>query len=100
MPITDASRTYSLHIYSPRGTDYRIEVDREILRTYENGDVARVESTLVKRTLSSIASKPLPGGAVELATYGALAALIAECANELAAEDEAARATEPEFPNP
>jgi hypothetical protein len=94
----DLSRTYGLHIYTPLGTDYRIEVEREDVRTYENGDKARVGSSRVLRNLSALVAKPLPGGPVTLSTYGELAALISAAASELAAEDKAAAEAAPVIP--
>lgn len=89
---SDTPRTYGLHIYSPRGSDFRIEVEREVVRTYENGDANRVSTSRVLRKLSALAAKTLPGGTVTLANYGDLASLISVCATQLADEDIAAAA--------
>ena len=98
--ISDTSRSYGIHLYTPRATDYRIEIEREVVRTYENGDVARVGQRLVYRKLSAIAADNVPGGPVTITTYAELATLIAACAAALAAEDEANIPPIPETSDP
>lgn len=88
---TDTERSRAIHIYTDYGSDYRVEIDREKRRTYENGDTKRIAGTTVRRQLSVIGATTVPGGPVTVTTYNDLAALIAACAAALAA-------TEPEIP--
>lgn len=96
MPI-DNKRIYGLHIYSPRGGDYRIEIEREVVRIYENNDAVRASQTRVLRTMSELATRELPGpvfiqgsdGQVQRATYANLQDIIAASAAAIADEEEA-----------
>ncbi len=87
---TDLKRSKAIHIYTPFAEDYRIEVVRETRRAYENGDNLPHPSgeRRVSRQLSAIAAQAMPNGAVTISNYAELAALIAACAAQLAAEDE------------
>ncbi|MBL9187939.1 MAG: hypothetical protein JNK23_10700 [Opitutaceae bacterium] len=87
----DTTRSRAIHIYTDFGTDYRVEIDRETRRSYENGDTKRIAGRTLVRPLSAIAATTVPGGPVTITTYADLAALIAECATALAA-------TEPNIP--
>ncbi len=93
MPI-DTNRTKMIHIYAPLGGPYRIEIDRETRREYENGDNVAVAggNRSVNVPFPAIAAAPLPGGPVTLATYEDLRALLASCADGFAEADEAAEA--------
>jgi len=86
---TDLKRTYGLHLYTPLGSDYRIEIEREDVRTYENGDTSRVARSLSYRQLSQLADQPVTGGPLTITTYADLAALISACATSIANEDQA-----------
>lgn len=94
---TDNQRTKMVHIYTPHTGNYRFEIEREVVRTYENGDALQVPGLerLVHRQLADLAAQNVPGGPVTVTTYGDLAELIRTCAAALAAEDEAAEAPAP-----
>jgi hypothetical protein len=87
---TDTKRSKMVHVYTPSGGDYRIEVERETRRAYDNGDSIPLPDgdRLVRRLLSEIASDTVPGGPVTITTYDDLRILISECARVFAEEDE------------
>ncbi len=91
---TDTKRTKTIHIYAPLDGPYRIEIDRETRRTYENGDSVALPNgnRSVNVAFPSIAATPLPGGPMTLNTYEDLRALLATCADGFAEADEAAEA--------
>jgi hypothetical protein len=89
---TDTERTYSIHLYTHLGTDYQIEVEREKRRTYDNGDNHRLSTTLIRRQLSVLNEQTVPSGPRTITTYADLAALISECAADLAAQEAASPA--------
>lgn len=90
---TDAKRTKMIHIYTPKNGRYRLEIERETIRTYENGDTMAVgETRLVHRVLADLG--PLPIQPVMIETYDDLRAVIAACADALAEQDDIARAAE------
>ena len=94
---TDNKRTKMVHIYTPHTGNYRFEIEREVVRTYENGDALQVPGLerIVHRKLADLAAQNVPGGPVTIATYADLADLIRACAAALAAEDEAAEEAGP-----
>lgn len=79
---TDTKRTKGIHIYTPHDGEYRVEIERETIRTYENGDQVPLRNANVRfdRKLAQIAALPIPGGPVTVTTYSDLAALLAACA--------------------
>lgn len=89
---TDLRRTKGIHIYSPHGEGYRVEVLRELIRTYENGDSLAVPSgeRRIERMFAELAEQTLPGGPVTLTTYSDLQNLLSACATAIADEFEAA----------
>lgn len=88
---SDTTRTASIEIVTPDGFPYRVTVQRETFRTYdEDGRSYRISTRTVRRTLSEIEGQALPDGPITLSNYGELAALIARCAASLDAEDLAA----------
>ncbi len=97
---SDSQRTYGIHIYTPRGEDPRIEVLRETVRTYENGDKVRIAESRLSRSLSEIATEGVPAGPVTVANFTDLRNLIAAAADAFAAADAAAAAAEEPPPNP
>lgn len=90
----DTKRTKMIHIYTPAGEPYRVEIERETRRAYDNGDTISVpgEDKRVNCALNDLAKRVVPGGPVVITTFADLRALIASCADLLAAEAEAAEA--------
>lgn len=90
---SDNRRTKMIHIYTPHAGVYRLEIERETIRTYENADAIPVPALNrnVHRTAEAIADQALPGGPVTISTFGELQALISSAADALEAEDIAAQ---------
>lgn len=83
---TDQKRTKGIHLYTPADGVARLDIEREVLRTYENGDRVQVRGSgkSVSRPLADIETNPLPGGEVTLRTYGdLLGLLLSACSDEL-----------------
>jgi hypothetical protein len=87
---TDHKRTKTIHIYTPRAQSYRVEILRELIRTYENGDSLSIPSgeRRVQREFATLAPLQLPTGPVTISTYADLADVLSACGNALGAEDE------------
>lgn len=87
MATIDTKRNRMIHVY---GTE-RLEIERETIRRYENGDevVRPTKVGVVNRKLSALSARPVPGAPVQVATYSDLLALLGACADALANEEEA-----------
>ena len=91
---TDTPHIYETHIYTPLGRDRRVEIGREIVRSFDKDTSMRQSKSTVRRTGAQLAGKPLPFEPVMVETYDDLFAVIEACATALGAEDEAGKAAE------
>lgn len=74
---TDQKNTLAIHLYLPINGKPRLQIDREVRRTYENGDVHTVSSRSIDRDVATIASTPLPAP-VTCTTYKDVLDLLAK----------------------
>src|SRR5689334_20663285 len=79
----DKARTKMIHIYPVDGGGWRIEVERDVLRTYENGDQHPVKGT--QRSAVCLLTEIAPA-------FPELQTMLEACADHIDQRDQAQRA--------